>query len=395
MAWTRLLKSGNYQGRYRDGNGDERSAGTFTQRAEALRKAGNIEVEQRGPLALDVDGGRITWAAWFELWHSARMLSYSTDDNYRSLATNHLEPWFGHKRLCDIEQLDVARWVKNLTRPPRRATHKRRSPWTMRGALMLLNTSLNAAVDDRRLGVNVAKRVPYPDLPQGTERYLTPDEVEAIAFYMGGLNRLIVWTGVQTGLRFGELAGLHWSRLHLDRGTLDVTEQFDQKAGTIHVPKDKQQRTVPLPGDLVALLRAYREHAAPSPRAACGIEHVEGRCTGDLVFRGPRSAALRSNEWGRGPWKRALALAGIEGRVRPHDMRHTYASWLIQERVSIAELAQLMGHSDWEVTQRYAHLGDHGHDEVRQALTRHRSRAAARAADYPQTTPNEARLEIA
>ena len=69
---------------------------------------------------------------------------------------------------------------------------------------MLMKTSLNAAVEAKRLGVNPAKSVAYPDLPEGLERYLTPDEVEAITFYMDGKNALIVWMGVQTGLRFGD-----------------------------------------------------------------------------------------------------------------------------------------------------------------------------------------------
>lgn len=391
MAWTRQLKSGNFQGCYRDANGDEQSAGTYTQRAEALRKAGAKEDEQRGPLALDVKGGKIHWSAWFEVWHDSRVLSFATDDSYRSIAANHIDPQFGRTALADITQIEVAKWVKGMLHP--RRGQKPKSPWVVRGALMLLKTSLNAAVDAKRLAVNPAKKVPYPDLPTGLERFLTPDEVEAMAFYLDGPNSLLLWTGVQTGLRFGEMAGLHWHRLDLDRGVVQVVEKYNQKSGLIDpLPKDKEQRTVPIPDDLRTLLRQYREHAAPERQSTCGIDHVSGRCGSDLVFRGPRGAVLKSNEWGRGPFKRALDLAGIEGRVRPHDLRHTYASWLIQERISIAELSELLGHSDWETTKRYAHLADHGHDDVRSALTRRR--AAARAANYPETGPNEAKLEV-
>lgn len=393
MAWARQLQSGRHQGCYRDGNGDVQSAGTYSSRAEAERKAAAKEDEQRGPLALDVEGGKITWEAWFVLWHDSRVLSYATDDMYRSLATCHIAPEFGDVKLCDIEQIDVAKWVKKMLHPRKRGV-KPKSVWTVRNALMLMKTSLNAAVDARRLHNNPARKVPYPDMPEGLERYLTPDEVEAMAFYMDGLNSLILWTGVQTGMRFGEIAGLHWPRLDLNRGVIQVVEKYNQKSGLIDaLPKDKEQRTVPIPDDLIALLRAYREHAAPAANATCGIEHVAGRCQGDLVFRGPRGAPLKSNEWGRGPWKRALDLAGVEGRVRPHDMRHTYASWLIQERISIAELSELMGHSDWEVTKRYSHLSDHHHEDVRQALSRHRSRAAARAANLPETPGNDRKLE--
>jgi site-specific recombinase XerD len=70
-------------------------------------------------------------------------------------------------------------------------------------------------------------------------------------------------------------------------------------------------------------------------------------------------------------------MAGIEGHVRPHDMRHTYASWLLQQGVHLAELARMMGHSDWEVTKKYAHLSQQGFETVRQALDSHRRAARA------------------
>jgi integrase len=369
MAWTVLRDSGLYQGCYRNSAGQVRSVGTFTQRKQALREAVLAESEQRRPGAVDPKDGQILWGAWFELWHDSRSLAYSTDTTYRSTADCHVMPTWRSVPLVDITELEILRWVKQLRRAGA-------SPWVIRNALMLLKASLNAAVRAKRLTVSPATHVPYPDLPVGSERYLTPDEVEAIVFYMDGANALLVWTLVQTGLRFGELAGLHWRRLDLERGAIQVVEKFDQKAGVIDpLPKDNEQRSVPLPDDLVAMLIQHRDRTAPGRGRTCGIPHAGGRCVGDLVFRGPRGAPLRSNEWGRGPWKRALALAEIEGRVRPHDMRHTYASWLLQQGVHLAELARMMGHSDWEVTRKYAHLSQQGFETVRQAIIDHRQAA--------------------
>lgn len=371
MASIRKLPSGKYQGRYRDALGDEQSAGTYTQPAQALREAGRKESEAREPGAINVSGGKIPWGTWFEQWHGSRSLAYATDECYRSTASNHVMPKWDHVRLADITTLEVNRWVKTMLQP-RKSGEKPCSPWVVRNALMLFKTSMNAAVAAKRLATSAAKGVPYPDLPVGLERYLTPDEVEAITFYLDGVNALILQVGVQTGLRFGEISGLHWNRLDLKRGVIQVVEKFDQKAGVIDLlPKDNEQRTVPLPPDLVGLLARYRDYAARQPGKTCGIPHAGGgRCTGDILFRGARGAPIKSNDWGKTIWKKALDLAGIEGRVRPHDMRHTYASWLIQEGVPLPELARVMGHSDWEVTRRYAHLSDAGFDEVRAALAR-------------------------
>jgi integrase len=60
-------------------------------------------------------------------------------------------------------------------------------------------------------------------------------------------------------------------------------------------------------------------------------------------------------------------LAGI-GQVTIHDLRHTYASWLLQERVTLAALCDLLGHASLQTTMRYAHLADTQWDSVRGAL---------------------------
>jgi integrase len=380
MAWTVLRESGKYQGCYRDATGDTRSAGTCTQERQALKAAIKAEDEQRAPGAVDPRDGRVEWGVWFEQWFDSHQMAYSTEQCYRSTADCHLMPKWRDVKLCDINHLEVARWVKEMQKPKKK-TAKAASVWTVRNSLMLFKTTLNAAVFAKRLDLSPAAHTSYPDLPTAMERYLTPDEVEALAFHMDGLNSLILWTLVQTGMRPSELAGLHWRRLDLERGSIQIVEKFDQKAGVIDpLPKDNEQRSVPLPEDLVMLLRRYREHAAPKRAETCGLPHSAGRCIGDLVFRGPRLAPFRSNEWGKGPFKRALEHSGFEGHARPYDLRHTYASWLLQQGVHLAELARMMGHSDWEVTKKYAHLSEQGYDTVRQALTDHR-RIARRIAD--------------
>ncbi|MBB1153952.1 tyrosine-type recombinase/integrase [Amycolatopsis dendrobii] len=369
MAWTRTLSSGKFQGIYRDSRGVEQSAGTFTQEPQALREAGRRESESREPGALDVKGAKIQWGPWFDLWHESRSLAFATDEQYRSIAGNWLMPHWSTVRLADITQMSIERWKKKMTTPRKRGEKPPCPPWTFRSALMLLKTSLNAAVADRRLAASPGRDVTYPDLPTGLERYLTPDEVDAITWAMNGQNALVVRMSVETGLRFGELAGLHWDRVDLQRGTIRVIEKFNQKNYLIDpVPKDKDERTVPMPSDLVGKLIAHRERTQPAE--TCGLMHEVGECRGDILFRGARGAPLKSNDWGKTIFQSALEHAQIEGRVRVHDMRHTYASWLIQEGVPLAEIAKVMGHSDTEVTKLYAHLTDAGFDDIRAALDR-------------------------
>ncbi|PRY35270.1 tyrosine-type recombinase/integrase [Umezawaea tangerina] len=377
MPWKEQLKSKRFRGGYRDWQGKKCYVeGTFDTAAEAIREAGAAEKAQRLPGARHPKAGRVKYGEWFATWIDSHGIATSTEREYRSNANLHILPYWEDVDLDQINMTNGKTWVKALQDPESRhnklwtAKESKRSPWTIRVAVQIFCASLNAATPphDNKLSVNPVKGLKWPDLPEGLDRFLTPTEVESITHFMDPLAALIVWTAVSSGLRVGELAGLHTSRIDFERNGINVIEQFDQKGLVMKaVPKDKERRYVPLPSDVAGLLR---QHVATLPKArTCGVEHTAGRCPGgSLVFRGPRGGVLKSDPFGRGPWRRALADAEIEGRVRLHDLRHTFASWLIQNGVSMAELARAMGHSSWEVSRRYAHLADAGFDTVRDAI---------------------------
>jgi len=376
MAWAQELPSGRFRGCYRGDRGKSYVPGTFDTKAEALRKAGAMEDEQRTPGAIDPKQAKLDYGSWFDLWIESHQVATSTEREYRSTARLHILPYWENTPLKDITARRGRAWVKRLQKEPRAGASNPRSPWTIRLAVQTFVASINAAVEDKRLHVNEVKGLEWPDLPDALERYLTPAEVEAAAHFMTDFNALITWTAVTTGLRAGELAGLHIPRIDTRNGGLLVVEQYDQKDGVIKpVPKDKEKRYVPLPSDIAARLQAHVD-ALPEVDQ-CGVPHLAGSCPGGaLVFRGPKGSPLKSSQFGRYILTPAVQLAKLRGRVRVHDLRHTYASWLIQRGVSFAELARVMGHSSWEVSKRYAHLSDEGYGTVRDAITSHMGREA-------------------
>jgi hypothetical protein len=156
----------------------------------------------------------------------------------------------------------------------------------------------------------------------------------AIAFAMG------------TGLRAGELLCLRLADLHVDGANHRVVVRYGSRR---RAPKSRKVREVPLFG---MALRAAREWlpqlAAYAPRNPDG-----------LVFPGPSGGFIKVS---RVPdWQAWLLAAGIERRVRWHDLRHTTGASLVSgwwgRAWTLIEVRDLLGHHSVKMTERYAHLG--------------------------------------
>jgi len=128
-----------------------------------------------------------------------------------------------------------------------------------------------------------------------------------------------------TGVRRGEALGLEWENVDRSRGVVVLVKTKNGKPRDVQLSRNAD----------TVLARRWKQGA-----------------TG-LVFV--------SRNWNsfRQAWTAALKAAGIR-RFRFHDLRHTTASWLVQQGRSLKEVKELLGHSDIAITLRYAHLApDH------------------------------------
>jgi integrase len=201
-----------------------------------------------------------------------------------------------------------------------------RNPWppAVRGASNRKVRRTSKAIDIKRL----------PD-PTTMGRAL-----DAIISHQPASRRYHVMTSViaHAGLRPSEVIMLRPRALHLpdeDWGTIDVVEadiSFDEPGD----PKTGK-RSVPIPGDLVALLRNWID------------EHSFRE--GDLIFRTRNGNRPSSGNWARA-WHRALRSIGHEP-LRLYDCRHTAATTWLSAGVPLGEVARRMGHSVETLVQVY------------------------------------------
>lgn len=374
MGWAERLPNGLYRACWRDDAGRKRSKSGIKGEAAAKRFAGEQESKQRrgDPTAL---GRMPTWGDWSARWVAARQAEDSTAKQDRFRIDKYLTPRWADVRINRITRTDVQAWVNELlnTEVGRDEDDEPRylSPATVDRIYRLLSASLKAAAldDDIPLAVSPCRKIEIPDASPGHEHFLTRAEFLLILKYLNdpwrSMAELLVWTG----MRFGEAAGLHWQRVDLENGLIDVVETWDPVSARIKTyPKGKARRTVPIPVHLLpALRRQVDRHETPEGK--CGVRHKAGGapCRSGLVVPGPEGGPMHGQNFGRRDWSSAVNAAGI-GPTRLHDLRHTYASWLVQAGIPLQEVQRLLGHKSILTTQRYAHLGTSQNERVLAAL---------------------------
>ena len=360
MAWAEQLESGRYRGRYRDAAGRKLATEeTYTHKPQAVRAAAALEDRARRTFATDPDAAKRTWGEWCDEWWPTRQVEEQTRITDEGRRRNHLDPRWADVRIGAIRRHDVNAWVSAMRSAGTR-------PGTIIPCVRLLSVSLAAAVDEQIILTNPAARIKLPPPNAAIERYLTREEYTLVrAELPSTLDQLIADWLANTGMRWGEAAGVHRHRFDAKRGVVRVVEAFEEKTGWMKAyPKGRRIRSVPVPAWLVEnLVEALEEDPGK-----CGHRHRGGQaCRSGLLLTGPRGGVLRTSNWSERVWAPAVARAGI-GHCRVHDLRHTYASWLIQSGVSLARVGKLLGHVSPVTTQRYAHLEDEGFEQVLSAL---------------------------
>ena len=141
-------------------------------------------------------------------------------------------------------------------------------------------------------------------------------------------------------------------------------------------PKSKRRRVLPLSDELAERLQGWLDTHPPGEM--CGKPHRAGRCPGGMLLTGPKGGPIHGQNFERRQWATAVRHAGL-GNVRIHDLRHTYASRLLQQGIPIERVQLLLGHESVNTTARYSHLVADDWAAVRDALST--SLTAARAAE--------------
>ncbi len=237
----------------------------------------------------------------------------------------------GYNALSDVTSIkDYLEYLKN----------KKYNPFTIARRLSSLKSFYKFLELEKGLNTNAFLYLESPKLPLRLPKVLSLEEVERllatpdISTPLGFRDRTMLELLYATGLRVSELVGLKLENINLELGLLKV------------LGKGSKERLVPIGDYALNFLKTYLEEIRP------GFLNSYSK---DYVFLNRRGKPLSRQRF----WQIIKGYAkkcGLEDRVTPHVIRHSFATHLLQGGADLRTLQMMLGHSSLATTQIYTHL---------------------------------------
>ena len=347
----RKRKDGRWEGRYTAGRDPATGKAIYKNvlgktQAEVKEKL-RVAIEKSNTTPLRIE--QYTVGQWLDTWMEnyaklqVRASSYKT---YQGFIDNHIKPALGEIPLEKLTAMDLQRLYKHLLESGRvECTEARNKPKglsvkTVRNINQMISSALNCAVEQRLIASNPTKGCVLPKLERKEMKILPP---ESLGTFFEEARRSgvfeLYYIDLATGLRRGELLGLKWSDIDLNKGVIHIRRQVLRQNGeVVEAPlKTKNSyRNIAIGADTVKVLRGMEqkdEYVFPSPYG--------GPMSPDSVLH---------------MLQRVLKRAGLE-RIRFHDLRHTFSVLALQNGVDVKTLSAILGHYSAGFTlDTYAHV---------------------------------------
>lgn len=250
--------------------------------------------------------------------------------------------WFadeaGDLLLAELTSVKIADLREKLS--------KDKAPGTVNRYLAVLSRALNLAVREWGwLTDSPMRNFERMKEPQGRIRFLSDDERTRLLNFCKEQEYShlydVVLLALSTGMRQGEILGLTWSQVDLERGWI-----------LLEKTKNQDRRGIPLVGPALEAIKSRSERRTDDE---------------SLLFPPLRGEGLASI---RKAWNTTLVKAEIPN-FKFHDLRHSAASTLLMSGASLGEIADVLGHRTLAMVKRYSHIADEHRAKVLERMSRH------------------------
>jgi len=332
-----IFKRGNgyYYAVYDGDNGKRKQISTNTKsKSEALKFLTNLngEIKRRkelGVVPINLKDFRFKILKRSELIHS-----YKTTGVYHNTFKFFLD-YLGNINLHEITRTDVKNYLDTRIRDT--------SIYAARKDLICLKGAFKIAFEENHINVNPTIGIKQFKIPEKQPLYLSKDDYKKLEQVLTDSNfNDLIKLAVNTGMRQMELLTLKWKQINFNEKVIVLDNRS-------HVTKSKRIRTIPMNQNVIDLL----------------IKRNESCNDVDSVFDYLQTASpsIISQRF-----KSYILKANINKQFHFHSLRHTFASWLVQNGVSIYYISKLLGHSNISTTEIYSHLRNEDLREATESL---------------------------
>jgi integrase len=270
---------------------------------------------------------------WLEAKHGT--VHPGTWTRYEELARLHVNPKIGKRRLASLKPEQLQQFYTEL--------QASRSPATLLKVHRMLHSAFKLAVRWGAMPQNTTELVIAPSIQRHEFDTFAPEQARSFLKAVRGdrLEALFV-VAITTGMRQGELLGLRWQDVDLERRRLQLVRQL----------KNRQSRRAVLLPELAATALVDHRARQAAEREQQGVRWEEH----GLVFTNTVGKPLTPNNLRQRSFYPLLDRAGLP-RIRFHDLRHSCATLLLSEGVHPKIVSDLLGHSQIGITlDLYSHV---------------------------------------
>lgn len=317
---------------YGQRGGKKAYVGTYDSKREAEAAERRYVVLQEqidaGELPPEVDTKRTLTAALDEWLESLKASKARSHRAYSEFAKYQIKPRLGSVAIARITKPMVMQWRDDLS--------DKYAASSINSALGCLSSAFSYFVDRQWVPSNPCRGVKQCEVQDRAYNWLkTRGELERLLGVCPDELRDMIAVAVGTGLRLDELLHLAWDDVDMSARLLTVQRG---RQGTV---KGGRIRHVPILDSVLPVLQA----------------RALKRAGAMFVFPGKSKEKARRREPVQVAFKHALRRAGLDVRLRWHDLRHTCASWWVLSGGDIFRLSKMLGHANVSITQKtYAHL---------------------------------------
>jgi integrase len=309
---------------------------------------------------------KMTFSGFVGAWkekYASKQLAPSTFETYITLLENQILPTFGHKRMDQINTMQILNFLEMLSKDGMRSDGKtgQLSSATIQFYHRILKNIFSRAVDWKVIKENPVASIKKPKVESKKAKVYTEEQVSTLMNHIVNEDpkwQMIITIAITTGMRRGEILALEWDNVDLERGKIHIQQSLTYTKGKGYIfkePKTKNSiRTISLAPSVTEQLRQYKLNKNKEKLRLGDKWNGKERFLLFTTWDGEPMYPSSISSW----WKKRLKKYGLPP-ITFHELRHTSATLLINEGVHMKTISARLGHSKIGITMDlYGHALD-------------------------------------